>query len=157
MSATPTEDKALDHLVTDLRVALPGVQLLFAFLLTVPFNPRFERLSHRENILFGVDLLATAISCLFLIAPSVYHRLHPRRNTIDAARVLRIFNRFAIMGGVALAVAINGSLFLVLHFIYGATTAWISIAATATLTGVLWYLMPLLGRLREQNTLGHKV
>jgi Family of unknown function (DUF6328) len=71
-------NRELIELLNELRVALPGVQVLFAFLLAVPFHKRFPELAHRERTVFYTALLATALSSALLIAPSSYHRLRWR-------------------------------------------------------------------------------
>lgn len=139
-------DRALDRLVSELRVALPGVQLLFAFLLIAPFNQRFVELTHLQRVVFGVNLLSAAVSCLFLIAPSVYHRLHHRRNSADAGDLIVIFSRFAVIGAASLAVAINGSVWLVTSFLFGNVLGAISVSGTSALCIALWFVLPLYRR-----------
>ena len=85
----------------EVRVALPGVQLLFGFLLAAPFSAHFDHVTGAIQDGFLVCFLATSASCIFLIAPSVYHRLHWRRDVQDKEQMLRTCNRLAIIGGMA--------------------------------------------------------
>lgn len=141
------EDRELGLILQELRVALPGMQMLFAFLLMVPFNQRFEGVSASGRWVFLGALAATTLSCLFLITPSVYHRLHDRRCT-DKARMVRVFNKLAIAGGAFLAIAIVTSIQLVTSFLFGLTVSSIVTGVTAVVCVVLWYALPLMQRRR---------
>src|SRR3954463_14783839 len=89
-------DRNLNELLNELRVALPGVQVLFAFLLGVPFTQRFKELaSYQEDIFYGT-LLCAAAATAFLIAPSAHHRIEFRAK--DKRHVVFLANRFAIVG-----------------------------------------------------------
>jgi len=133
-------DRELIELLTELRVALPGVQVLFAFLLTVPFTRGWPLLGHSERILYFTALILAAVASGFLIAPSAQHRLHFRRE--DKEELVVWGNRMALWGLVALALAITSSIALVADFIYG---AWISFPLTVGMLiflGVLWFGLP---------------
>ena len=95
-------DRELIELLNELRVALPGVQVLFAFLLTLPFTNRFSKITDFERDVYFAAFLATAAATAFLIAPSSYHRL--RWRTRDKDYMLRISNRLVICRSVLLAV-----------------------------------------------------
>ena len=97
-------DRELIELLNELRVALPGVQVLFAFLLAVPFSQRFEQLTAVQEDVFFAAFLCTAVATALLIAPSVYHRLRWRKR--DKDQILRTSNRLAIAGTAFLAAAI---------------------------------------------------
>lgn len=84
-------NRELIELLNELRVALPGVQVLFAFLLAVPFQKRFPDLAHRDRVVFYLALLATALSSALMIAPSSYHRLRWRLR--DKEKLLETSNR----------------------------------------------------------------
>jgi Flp pilus assembly protein TadB len=134
-------DRELIELLNELRVALPGVQVLFAFLLAVPFQRRFPELAHRDRAVFYAALLATAVSTALLIAPSSYHRLRWRDR--DKERLLETGNRLTIAGLFALAVSVTCVVFVISDFLYGleaAIPATIVVALTFTL---LWYVLPL--------------
>src|SRR3712207_2012053 len=132
-------DRNLEELVGELRVALPGVQVLFAFLLVVPFNQRFTQVSQFEKTTYLVTLLLTATA--FLIAPSAHHRIEFRQG--DKAHVVFLANRFAIVGFAFLAAATTGVVLLVTSFLFSDTTATLATLATALLLFTLWYAVPL--------------
>src|SRR3954469_12981816 len=104
-------NRELGELMQELRVALPGVQVLFAFLLTVPFTDAFKRLSVAETRVYIAAVLAAAVSSLLLIAPPANHRLLFRTQARE--RLLRAANRVAVVGFVTLALGIGLSLYLV--------------------------------------------
>src|SRR4051794_33171551 len=93
---TARHHRQLIELLNELRVGLPGVQVLFAFLLTVPFTQRFSQLDGIQRDIYFLAVLATALATTFLIAPSSYHRLRWRQH--DKARMLETSNRLAIIG-----------------------------------------------------------
>jgi hypothetical protein len=146
---TPKErlDRNLTELVGELRVALPGVQVLFAFLLTVPFNQRFADVTDFQRDVYLVTLLSTAVSTALLLAPSALHRIEFRQD--DKLHIVRAANRYAIAGFGFLIVAITGAVLLVTDFVYGDTTARVATAGTAALLVTLWYVLPLVRRARH--------
>ena len=99
-------DRNLGELLQELRVALPGVQVLFAFLLTIPFNQRFAQLTTAQERIYLATLLATTISAVLLIAPTAYHRINFRKQ--QKGRLVYIANRLAIAGLGFLALAMTG-------------------------------------------------
>jgi hypothetical protein len=141
-------DRNLGELLQELRVALPGVQVLFAFLLTVPFTQRFSDLSSFEERLYYGVLLCTALSSAFLIAPSVSHRILFRRQEKDY--LVRVSNKLALVGTVFLALAMCGAVALISHFIFGGAATVVATSAIAFVFAVLWYAGPLL-RLRHDR------
>jgi hypothetical protein len=135
--------RELIELLNELRVALPGVQVLFAFLLAVPFAQGFRMTTEFQRALFFTVLCFTAISSVLLIAPSAWHRLRFRQR--DKERILRVSNRMSIVGVGFLAAAMTGAVMLLADFIYSSTLAIISGVIAALLFGLFWYLLPLLG------------
>lgn len=133
-------DRELLELLNELRVVLPGVQALFAFLLIVPFNDRFAGVTGRERSVYVVALLASAIACVFLTTAPALHRLRFRRH--DKAQLLRVGNRCAIAGMVALAVAMVAAVFLVTEVLLGAGVALALTAAVAVPLALLWWVLP---------------
>jgi len=134
-------DRNLEELLQELRVALPGVQVLFAFLLVVPFNQRFPTITQfQESVYFATLLLATGAAA-FLIAPTVHHRIQFRQQ--DKERIVMTANRFAIIGMLLLAVAMTGAVLLITDLLYKNTTVAIVTAAVAFMFAVLWYAVPL--------------
>jgi hypothetical protein len=151
MSSAESKEERLDRelieLLNELRVALPGVQVLFAFLLGVPFTQRFGQVTDLQRDVYFMTFLCAAVSTALLIAPSAYHRLTWRRG--DKEHLLRISNRLAISGTVFLALAISGSVFVVTDMLFEPTSAAIFAATTAAVFGWLWYGLPLLRRARD--------
>jgi hypothetical protein len=138
-------DRNLNELLGELRVALPGVQVLFAFLLAVPFNQRFGQASQFEKSMYYVTLLGTAIAAAFLIAPSAIHRLEFRAD--DKRHIVFTANRFAIAGFGFLGIAMTAAVLLVTHFVYDNTLSVVTTVVTGTLFFGLWYAFPI-ARLR---------
>ncbi|MGH2710721.1 MAG: DUF6328 family protein, partial [Actinomycetota bacterium] len=145
-------DRELIELLNELRVALPGVQVLFAFLLTVPFTQRFPELTDLQRDVFFGTFLATAFATVFLIAPTAYHRLRFRDR--DKERLIHTATRQAIAGTVFLALAVTGTVFLITEVMFG-------VGAAASVAGVilgtltwLWYGLPLTRKLRDESTGG---
>lgn len=140
-------DRELGELLQELRVLLPGVQVLFAFLLTVPFSNRFEGLNETEKAIFLGALVCAAAASALLVAPSAFHRLRFRDR--DKEWMIVASNRFAIAGTVFLAVSMTSALFLVAEFIYGALIASIAAALAGALFLVVWYVIPLARHTRD--------
>ena len=140
-------NRQLIELLNELRVALPGVQVLFAFLLAVPFQNRFGQATQFEKDLYLVTLLASAAATGFLIAPTAYHRILFQRG--DRPRVIREGTRLLLMGLVSLAVATTGAVFLAAHFIFSQATAIAAAVTVAATLGWLWFGLALVRRARE--------
>jgi ABC-type transport system involved in cytochrome c biogenesis permease subunit len=134
-------DRELIELLNELRVALPGVQVLFAFLLAVPFSQRFEQTTELQRDAFMVALLSTLAGSVFLIAPSAYHRIRFRDR--DKEALLRISNVFAIVGMVFLAVGMTSVVFLVTDMIFKDTVTIVVTSLTAGLFALVWFVLPL--------------
>jgi Family of unknown function (DUF6328) len=142
-------DRNLTELLNELRVALPGVQVLFAFLLGVPFTQRFTELaSYQVDVYYGTLLCAAAASA-FLIAPSAYHRIEFRAS--DKHHVVMVSHRLAIVGLGFLALAMSGVVCLVTDFLFSATATAVATSCTALLFLLLWYLLPLARRMRVER------
>jgi hypothetical protein len=139
-------DRNLTELLNELRVALPGVQVLFAFLLGVPFTQRFTTLAqYQENIYYAI-LICAAAATAFLIAPSAHHRIEFRLK--DKHHIVFLANRFAIVGLAFLALAMTGIVLLITDLLFGGLAAALASAATALVFAVLWYVMPFVRRLK---------
>lgn len=132
------------ELLEELRTILPGVQVLFAFLLTAPFSSRFADLDGLGRDLYGVSLAVTALSAVIFLAPTSYHRVAPRRERRDR---LRTGIRLTVAGMLTLAVAISVAVFTVMRFVFGTTLSSFVVAGLAGVIVVLWYVVPLLTRL----------
>jgi hypothetical protein len=138
-------DRELIELLNELRVALPGVQVLFAFLLIVPFSNGYSRLTTFQKDVFFATFISTAIASAFLIAPTANHRIQFRQK--DKERLLIRANRQAIVGTVLLALAITGTVFLITDVVLNRTAASAAAAAFALVTSWLWYVIPTWRRL----------
>jgi hypothetical protein len=142
-------DRELNELLGELRVALPGVQMLFAFLLTVPFYARFEALSPFSRAVFFSTFTFTTIAAVFMIAPSSNHRISFRAQ--DKERLLLRANTFAIVGLAFLAPAICGVMYFIAAMVVGQQWAPYLAGATATLIALTWYLAPLVRKLGRRS------
>ena len=131
----------LTEIMSELRVALPGVQVLFAFLLVAPFNQRFGTLSHFERRLYMVTLLCTLLASILLIAPTLQHRLEFRHG--EKAYLVHAANRQTIAGLSVFAVAMTCAILLVTHYLFGPTTAIITTALVAACFVLVWFVIPL--------------
>jgi Na+/melibiose symporter-like transporter len=140
-------NRELIELLNELRVALPGVQVLFAFLLAVPFSQRFAETTELQKDVFMVALLCTTAGSVFLIAPTAYHRLRFRDR--DKEAMLRIANVFAIVGVFFLAVAMTAVVFLVTDLIFKAAFTAVVTALTAALFAAVWFALPLARKSRD--------
>jgi Family of unknown function (DUF6328) len=134
-------DRNLQEMLGELRVALPGVQVLFAFLLVVPFNQRFADVTQFQKTVFFATLLCTTASTVCLIAPTTHHRLEFRQQ--DKHRIVHTGNRIVVLGLLLLAVAMTGAVLFVTDFLYGSTTTIIATAGVGVAFLLLWYAIPL--------------
>ena len=143
---TPEEraDRNLSELLQELRVALPGVQVLFAFLLTVPFTQRFESLTAFQEGLYFAVLLASALATALFIAPTAGHRLLFRRQEKEFLVV--VANRLTLAGIFVLALAMCGVIALISDLLFGAAATIIVTGASVLVFAGLWYAGPLMRR-----------
>jgi small-conductance mechanosensitive channel len=134
-------NRELIELLNEIRVALPGIQVLLAFLLAVPFSQRFSLVSPFERAIYFVTVLLALITTVLLIAPSSYHRLNFRRRNKD--QILFVSNRLMIIGIGFLSLALTGVVVLVTSVVYG-TVATIVVGVVAfLLMAWFWYGLPL--------------
>jgi uncharacterized protein DUF6328 len=146
---TPEErsDRNLLELLNELRVALPGIQILFGFLLIVPFSQRFAEVTPFQEKLYYVVLLLTTIATALLIAPTALHRLLFHRQLKEV--IVKDSNRLAIAGLFVLALAMTGAVMLITDVLFGVVACAIATAVTAALFGLLWLGLPLARRVAE--------
>jgi hypothetical protein len=142
-------DRELIELLNELRVVLPGVQVLFAFLLTVPFSNGFAKMTDLQRDVYFAAFISTTIATILLIAPSTYHRLQFRRG--DKERMLFTANRLAIWGTGFLAVAIAAVVFVITDVLFHAAWAAAVTGIIAAFGATLWYGLPLYRRAQEQR------
>jgi hypothetical protein len=140
-------DRELIELLNELRVALPGVQVVFAFLLTIPFSKGWATTTRFEHDLYLVSLIAAVLATVLLMGPTAYHRLLFRHNVKE--RILVHGNRLALAGLASLAVCLMTSTFLVTHYLFGSLAAGLVAACSSAIVLVVWLGLPLWIRLRR--------
>lgn len=134
-------DRELMELLNELRVVLTGVQVMFAFLLTVPFTARFQDLVPTQRLMYAVAFTVIATASVLLMAPTAYHRIRFRKQ--DKERMLRWANRFAIAGVSLLAIAIGTIVLFVIDVLYRLPTAAVVAGLVMTLIAWTWFAIPL--------------
>jgi|SRR5215212_6972728 hypothetical protein len=140
------EIRYMDDLLQELRVILPGVQVTFAFLLTVAFQDRFLETTWFQRNVYFTALLTTALATACFIAPTIQHRILWRQGARDLR--LKVGNGLVIAGTVFLTVAISCVVFLVADVVYGRISATIATVIVVLVLVGLWYLLPLYHRVR---------
>jgi Family of unknown function (DUF6328) len=137
-------DRNLTDLLQELRVALPGVQVLFAFLLTVPFSQRFDTLTDfQEKLYFGI-LICVALATVMLVAPTAGHRILFRRQQKEF--IVTLANNLALIGLLLVAISMCGVIALISDYLFGSTTAVLSTTGIALAFLGFWFVGPLLRR-----------
>ncbi len=142
-------NRELIELLNELRVALPGVQFLFAFLLIVPFQQTIDKLTGFQRGLYFVALAAAAVATALLIAPAAQHRVLFRQH--DKEKLLKRSSRSAYAGTVVLAVAIVSVVLLVVDVLFSQTLAWVTAGLLSALLLWLWVVVPFWQRLHNQQ------
>jgi hypothetical protein len=140
-------DRELIELLNELRVTLPGVQVLFAFLLIVPFSQQFELINDLQKYAYIVALTFTALGSAFLIAPTPYHRIRFRDQ--DKEAMIQVANRLAIAGTLSVAIAMSCALFFVTDVLFSSP---VPARLTALVAGVIvtfWYALPIARKLSD--------
>lgn len=140
-------DRELIELLNELRVTLPGVQVLFAFLLIAPFSQQFERINDLQKYAYLIALTFTALGSAFLIAPTPYHRIRFRDQ--DKEAMIQVANRLAIAGTLCVAIAMSCALFFVTDFLFSSPVPALLTALVASVIVTFWYALPLARELRE--------
>jgi hypothetical protein len=140
------DDRNLAELLQELRVAGLGVQVLFGFLLSLPFSVRFARVDHSQRELYVASLLLAALSTALLCAPVAYHRLIFRRH--EKGRLLRVANVMALLGLGTVGLAVSAAVLLVVGFVdHGVPVAVIAVATVVCFAG-MWFVFPIVHRSR---------
>jgi hypothetical protein len=137
------------ELLNEVRVATAGVQVLFGFLLAVPFQQRFAQVDDFQRKIYFVTLLAAATATAFLIAPSAYHRVVFQQH--DKPHIIRLGSRQFLCGLVALVVAMTGAVTLVTDFLFQASTTIVTAIAVLVGFGWLWFGIGLWRRMRTSR------
>jgi hypothetical protein len=130
-------DRELLELLNELRVIMPGVQVLFGFLLTVPFQQHFQQVDDFQRIVYFVTLLLTAASAAFLMGVTAFHRLTFRAG--QKPYLIRLGTRQTIAGMALLGLAMNGALLLLTDVLFHSLTVAITVACTSALFFWLWF------------------
>jgi Family of unknown function (DUF6328) len=138
------DDRNLIELLQELRVAGLGVQVLFGFLLSLPFTTRFVQLNHAQRGLYVASLLLAAVSIGLLLAPVAYHRLVFRQHQKE--QLVKDANILAILGLAAVGLAISASVLLVVGYVDPGFIATVITVLTLCLFAVLWFVLPLVRR-----------
>jgi hypothetical protein len=141
-------DQEWSELIEEHRLAMPGTQVLFAFLLILPFQQRFEKLDDGQVYVYFSALLCAAIAIVLLIAPTSTHRIRWRQQ--DKEALLGLANRTAITATVFIALGMTASVYLITDFLFGEPS---TAPVTAGLAGAFiwfWYGLPLIRRLRDR-------
>ncbi len=139
-------DRELIELLNEVRVAMPGVQVLFGFLLTVPFQQGFQRITETQRYVYFVTLLLAAAATAMLIAPSAFHRILFREH--QKPRIVKQGSRQLVTGLGLLALAMTGAVFLITDILFGTTTVVAVVAGVAVLYAWMWFGIGLVRKLR---------
>ena len=134
-------DRNLGELLQELRVLSLGVQVLFGFLLSLPFSTRFDRLNGVQRDLYVACLILCAVSTTLLIGPVAYHRLVFRRGMKEP--LLRFANVLALCGLACVGMAIVLAVLMVTYYVAGALTAALITTALACMLIGIWFAVPL--------------
>jgi hypothetical protein len=140
-SQAERDDRNLAELLQELRVAGLGVQVLFGFLLSLPFTTAFKQLSGGERDLYLVCLILAAVAAALLLAPVAYHRLVFRQG--EKENLVRSANIMAILGLITVGLAVSASVLLVTAFVAGYGTGSVIAALVLVMFGLLWFAYPL--------------
>ena len=143
-SVEERDDRDLAELLQELRVAGLGVQVLFGFLLSLPFTNRFDRLSQGQRELYLGTLVLAAIATALLLGPVAYHRLVFRRGQKE--RLVRAANVMAVAGLAAVGLAVSAAVLLVTGYVTSALPAALITAFVTCMFGLLWFAFPLAHR-----------
>jgi hypothetical protein len=141
-------DRELIELLNELRVALPGVQVLFAFLLAVPFQQRFGHVTSFERGVYFVTLCCALVATGLLIAPSALHRLNFR--IADKSRIILLSNQMAILGIWTLALALVGVMLLIGDVLFNTTAGIVAAAIAGVILSAFWVALPVHERLHAR-------
>ena len=149
-------DRKLTQLLDEVRVALPGVQVLFAFLLIVPFNQGWVKTSDDQRTIYVLALMCAAAASILLMATSAFHRHRfprlARETAEDKREVIAAQDRLAVGGLIALSLAVCTSMFLVFDVLFDGAIAGVLVLLVALAYGWFWYGLPMLRRWRDPRS-----
>lgn len=139
-------DAEWSELLEEHRVAMPGAQVLFTFLLILPFQNRFSELTEAQEYVYFAGFSCAAVAIVLLITPTASHRIRWRQH--DKEALLRYATMTSIVALVFLAIAMSASVFLVADFLFHAPTTVVATALVAALFSWFWFALPILRRVR---------
>jgi hypothetical protein len=142
-------DRNYNELLQELRVAETGVQILFAFMLSIAFQQRFQTLDDVQRTVYVITLLFCTLSIALLVAPVAFHRLVFRQGLKD--ELVRLANILALAGTSFLLLAVLSGVLLILDYVVGRAFAIVAIAILAVLFIGLWVVLPLSRRKAVDN------
>lgn len=142
-------DQEWGELIEENRLAMPGTQVLFAFLLVLPFQQRFERLDDAQVAVYYAALICAAIAIVLLIAPTAAHRIRWRQH--DKEALLRLSTKTGIAATVFLACGMTASVYLITDVLYGEPATAAVAAGLGAAFAWFWFGLPLLRRLRDRR------
>ena len=142
-------DRNMVEMLQELRVAQTGVQILFAFLLSLSFTERFTRIDDVQRWTYVVTLLLTALTTGLLVAPAAIHRMLFGRGV--KATAVRLGHRLFLAGHIALTLTLVGAVLLVLDVAVGRTFGLWSAACVGVVLVLLWFVLPLPVRARNER------
>jgi len=143
-------DRELIEFLNGLRVVMPGVQVLFAFLLVVPFNQRFTEITSFQRDVYFATLLCSLVAAVLLMTPTAYHRLQFRQGI--KKEMLITCSHLSIAGLAFLALAMTGAVLLITDLLFSTTLAVVTTAGAAILLSGFWYVLPVVqGRHTRSN------
>ena len=146
-------DRKLIELLNEIRIVLPGAQVLFAFLLILPFNSGFRETTHLQRDVYAASLVCAAVSSMLLIAPSSYHRHRfprLRREGVEGKQEMIATQSRLVVGGIFfLTLAMMGSIYVTLDVLLGVGAAALAVLLLGAGYGWFWYGLPLSRRVRD--------
>jgi hypothetical protein len=148
-------NRRLNELLTELRVVLPGVQMLFGFLLILPFSNGFAKTTHLERLVYYGVFLCGTMAAVLLLTPSIYHRVRFRHH--DKARLIDVANRLFIAGSCFLGLAIAGAVYVITSVLFNSTVAAAIGACAAAVLAWFWYGLPLGRKIDDERSGGARL
>jgi len=140
-------DRELTELLNGLRVLLPGVQVLLAFLFSVPFSARFSEVNTFQRVVFYVTLVAAAMAVAMLGTPAAQHRVLFRAKEKDT--LVLSANRYALLGSAAVVVSVVAGTLLIVDFVFDSVLAGVTAGLLLAVMVWTWFLEPALHRRRD--------
>ena len=139
-------DRELIELLNEIRIALPGVQVLFAFLLILPFQQAFGEITAEDRAVYAIALLSCALAAALLIAPSMYHRLNFRGGGRRKEQMLFDSNKLMIVGTLLTGIGVACAVYLVVDVVFGGSAAVIATGGVLITYAAIWLGLPLFRR-----------